>query len=822
MPYGLRRLRRAWSSGELRILALAIVIAVAASSAVGLFSGRVRAALEDQTGEAFGADAAIRSRDPLPAALMDRVATLELRTAEVVQFPSVALAGDSTALAGIKAVDQHYPLRGALRTSTEPFAPEQTGPTGPARGEVWVDLRLWQELDLARHRELRLGRSSFRVTRILNYEPDRSGGFSELAPRALINLAELAATGLAGEGSRVQYTLMLAGPADAITELKGLPLPANARLITPGDGRPEVRGALTRAQQFLDIAVLSALLLAAVAIAATAQQYGMRLRDEAALLKALGASSGFLARTALLQLLMIACVAGVIGIALGWGGQALIALLLADLMRTALPPASLEPIWASLGLALLVLIGFAAPPWLAARHTPPIRVFQRAADPRRSRFVYAIPAAAVAALLWLQTGDTKLALVVLGGTAGSALVLGLLAWLLVRGLAPLRQGGGTALRFGLGNIARRGAGSVAQIVALGLALLALLLVVVVREDLLESWRGRLPPQTPNQFLINVQTDQLDALRGFFAERGIADLPLWPMTRARLTALNGETVTADSFDDPETRRWINREFNLSWTDKFGDDNELIEGRWWDAGTRGKPWVSVDEYAVERLNLKLGDRMKLQIADREVELSVHSVRKVHWDSFRPNFFLVAPPGVLEDGPTQWLTSFYLPAERRELLRDLIIAFPNITAIDLDAALTQVREIIERIVRAVSFIFAFTLAAGLAVLLAAIEGTRAERVRETGLLRALGASSRTISLGLLAEYAALGLVAGLVAAGTAQAVGWGLARFVFEMSYGFSPRLWVLGALGGTGLVTVLGWLALRRTLFTSPRSVLAAGI
>jgi putative ABC transport system permease protein len=360
---------------------------------------------------------------------------------------------------------------------------------------------------------------------------------------------------------------------------------------------------------------------------------------------------------------------------------------------------------------------------------------------------------------------------------------------------------------------------VGQAVALGLALLALLLVGIVRGDLLAAWENRLPPDAPNQFLINIQPAQVADVRAFFAERGHPELRLWPMARGRLTALRGDPVTVDSFDDEETRRWINREFNLSWTDRFGDDNHLVEGRWWDPATRGEPWLSVDEYAVERLGLKIGDSLTLQIADRSVELRVYNTRNVNWDSFRPNFFLVVPPGLIDENEAQWITSFHLRPEQRPLLRELITAFPNVTALDLDAALGQVRAILDRVVRAVQFIFLFTLGAGLAVLLAAIEGTRAERVRETALLRALGASDRTLLLGLLAEYAALGLVAGLVAAAAAQGIGAALAHFVFELPYVFSLPLWLAGAIGGSALVSLLGWLSLRPTLRASPTRALA---
>ncbi|MDB5987522.1 MAG: hypothetical protein JWR16_2575, partial [Nevskia sp.] len=447
----------------------------------------------------------------------------------------------------------------------------------------------------------------------------------------------------------------------------------------------------------------------------------------------------------------------------------------------------------------------------------------------------------VAALLWLQAGDAKLAAYIAIGAALSAAVLALLAWLMVRSLRPLRRRSGVAWRFGLGNLVRRGPDTVAQTVALGVALLSLLLVTVVRQDLLSTWQNRLPNDTPNQFLINIQAEQRAPLQTFFAARGYPELPLLPLVRAHLTAINQQPVMAAQFDDPETRRWINREFNLSWTDHFGADDELIAGQFWSAADAGKPWLSVEQDAAKRLKLKLGDTLDFDIAGQRYTLTVHDLRAVHWDSFKPNFFLMAPPGVLDApataeraaAPVQWIGSFYLPRtagpkadidvdiNKRTLLRELVRQFPNVTVFDLDAALGQVRGIVDRVVRALELVLLFTLLAGLVVMLAVIEGSRTERVRETGVLRALGASSRIVLQGLLAEYAVLGLLAGSVAAIAAQGIAWVLAVQVFDLPYGPRPLLLLFGAGAGCAVVTLTGWLSLRRVLRSSPREVLAAG-
>lgn len=819
LKFALRRLRRSWRSGEMVIMALALVVAVAAVSAVGLFSQRVRAALVNQSGDTMGADLIFTSRDPFPTDFIKAVGSSAGAVVQLSQFPSVVLNGEATALASIKAVSRGYPLRGDLQITDQPFGVLQSSKGVPPPGEAWVDLKLWTALGLKSGAVVQAGASQFRISAIVDREPDRGGGFMDLAPRFLMNAEDLAASQLLGAGSRAQYALMATGNDEQREALKALALPEDVRRVSPQDARPEVRNAIDRAGQFLDIAVLAATLLAAAAIALSAHQHGTKLRDEIALLKCLGARQRFLGMALILNLLLLGIIAGIVGTAIGWGAQTAIVHLLSSVLMLDLPDASLTPLLYAWGLGLLMLLGFAVPPILQARRVTPIRVFQRdLGDAGMTRWVSVAAMLTVGALLWLQTGEAKLAVSVLGGTLVTLSVLAALAWLLVRLLKPLKQSAGASWRFGLGNISRRRGATVAQVVALGMALHALLLITVVRQDLLETWRAQLPADTPNQFLINIQTEQLPALKNFFAERGYPDLEIMPMSRARLAAINGKPVTAHDFDDPETQRWINRDFNLSSTDILRPDNKLTSGEWWGPAGQGQRWLSLDKSAFERLKVKLGDRITLDFAGTPIEFTVRSTRIVRWDSFKPNFFLLTPTGVLDGVPQQWLSSFYLPPGKNQLLRELITAFPNVTPLDIGAAMAQVRDIMDRIINAVEFIFLFALAAGLTVLLAAIESTRSERVRETGLLRALGASSRVITRGLLAEYAVLGLLAGAVSALAAQVIAWVLAVNVFNIPYGPRPLIWLAGAFAGCAIVTLLGWISLRRVLRTPPTIVL----
>ncbi len=820
LRFAWRRLGRQLRSGENIVLMLALAIAVAATSAVGLFSDRVRGAMLQQSGEAMGADLLVTGRNAIPPDFMAAITSTGAQTSLAVILPSVVFAGAASTLVAVKAVEENYPLRGALRTSTEPFGAEQTMRGIPAPGHAWADLRLWTELNLSPGVQLDIGGAKLKVSALLTFEPDRGTGFTDLAPRLMINAADLPATQLVQPGSRTEYRLMLAGTPDAIGQVRQLSLPKGLRRLGPDEARGEMRSALDRAQRFLDLAVLAATLLAGAAVALSAQRHGARLRDEAALLKCLGARQGFISGSLIWGVLLLGVIGCIAGGAFGYAAQWVLSQLLAGLMHATLPAPSLLPVLAAFALGLIMLLGFALPPVLQAGRAPPLRVFQRddAAMPR-TRLALVMAVLTGAALLGWQAGDLTLALTVLGGALAALALLALLAAALVRVLSSLRRGTTAAWRLGLGNLARRRGSTIAQSAALGLCLLALLLLGVSRNDLLEAWRGKLSSTTPNVFLINIQPAQLAPLQAFFARHELPQTQPWPMVRARLTALNGEPVTVDSFDDPETQRWINREFNLSWTENLGDDNRILEGEWWGESGRGQPWLSVDDYAVQRLKLKLGDRLKLQVADAEIELTVKSVRKIHWDSFRPNFFLVTPPGVLDNAPASWLGSFYLPIEQRTVLRELIREFPNITALDIEALLAQVRTIIDRIVTAVEFILLFALAAGLAVLLAGIENTRDERVREIGLLRALGARRAVILQALAAEFAALGFLAGAVATLAAQAISWGLARQVFEIPYAPNVWLWLIGPVGGVLLVVFFGWISLRSAMNTPPRQVLA---
>lgn len=824
LRYALRRARHGWQQRSALLLVAALAVAVGAAGAVGLFSERVRAALVAQSGESISADAVLRSRQPIPEALRSAAEDAGLRTAAFATMPSVVFGSEeASALASLKAVAAGYPLRSELRVSDAPFG-EARSAQPPRAGEIYVDNRLWAELGLTPGAEVQVGAITLRVASALAFEPDRGGGFGDLAPRLMLHADDLVDAGLTGEGARVRYALQLAGDQQALAALREQAEAAGVTFETPAEARRELAAALDRAGVFLDLTVVCALILAAAAAMIAADSFGRGLRDEAALLRVLGATRAFIGRALLGLLLTLGGVGIALGLVIALAGQAVIALLAGTLFDAGLPaPASWMPAGRAALLGALLLVGFAMPAVLAVRDVSPMRVFQRAADSARGS-AWSLRLGALIGLVLLvgmQARSLTLTAAVIGGAAAVALLLYFIARSLLAVFEGLRRSGaaGAAWRLGLANLARRRRSAGGLAAALGLVLLALLLMAIVRVEMLGQWRASLPPGTPNVFLINVHAEQRNPLRDFLAERGLTNVRLWPMARGRLVALNGEAVSASDFEDEETRRWINRDFNLSWSAELPGDNQLLEGQWWSPAEQDEALLSADEYAVERLDLAIGDTLTLRFAGEDRQFEVHNLRSVQWDSFRPNFFLMTTPGALEGQvPTSWLTSFHLDAARGPLLRDLVAAFPNITPIDIGALLEQVRAVMDRVVAALAFLLAFALAAGLIVLLAAIETSRAEREREVALLRTLGARRAFIKRALLVEYGALGTAAGALAAGIAQGVAVALAARVFEIPFAMPWWPWLLGPVAGGILVGGLGWLALRGITRVPPDRVL----
>src|SRR5271165_4131061 len=670
LSFALRNLWRDLKSGELAVLLLALTVAVLSLTAVGFFTSRIAQAVRAQASEVLAADLRIESDHELRAAYFDEARRQGLKSAAVESFATAIFNGDLSQLASVHAVSPGYPLRGAVRIADAPFGVARNTDRIPQRGQAWVDARIIAQLNLPLGAQMRLGKSTFVVTEVLDYRPDQGTGFVNLAPAVLINADDVAATELIQPGSRVTYAGLFAGAPAAVENfqdyLKANKLPGE-RIRDVDDSSRQLTSAIDRAGRFLNLASLASVLLAAVAVAMGARRYVARHIDTVALLKCMGAAQGLVLAISVIELCLLALAAVALGTVLGFIAQSGLTWLLRDLIRGALPAASLAPVPIALVTVIAMLVGFALPPLLQLKSTPPVRVLRKTveAPPLRYGASYLLALAALFAILWTLVRDTELVASVLAGVLVVGLALALAGFGLVRLTSRLRGGVGVAWRYGLANVSRRGGASVVQIVAFGLGLMMLLLLAVVRGDLLADWRRSLPSDVPNNFLVNIRPEQRQALQEFLQSHGFGSPQMFPMVRARITAINSQPAQSLKLRGDAAKGYVEREQNLTWSAGMMEDNQLIAGRWWTAADAGRPLVSISSEYADALHLVVGDRLSFDVAGEALNVQVASIRKIRWDSFRPNFFLVFPPGLLDGAAGTYMTSIFLTAEQRASL-------------------------------------------------------------------------------------------------------------------------------------------------------------
>jgi putative ABC transport system permease protein len=820
----LKLLARDWKSGELIVLVTALVVAVTALTAVAFLTDRVGHAVQLRAAESLAADLRISSPRPLSENYAGQAEEQGLASATITSMPSVVFSGDGNTLAAVRAVSNAYPLRGRLKTADRLLSPATETDQTPGPGEAWAATRLLARLGADTGSMVEVGTATLQITRVLDFRPDQGFGFIDLAPTLLINEQDLESTGLIQPGSRVGYRLLLAGERRDVSRFKPVleaQLSDSENLQDIENTNPQIRSATDRSGRFLNLASLVSVLLAAVAVAMASRRYSQRHRDRIALFKCLGSSQSFIIRSSLVQLLLLAVLGGLAGIAVGFVSHAGLAWVLRDLISGTLPLPGWSPALLGLVTSVSILSGFALPDLMQMGKTPPLRVLRHDIGPPPLRYgiSWVAAIAAVIALLFWMVRDARLVVFILIGAAGTFAALGVAGWLLVRGLQGFRGAAGVAWRYGLANISRRGRESVVQVVAFGLGLMVLLLLTLVRNDLMTTWRASLPDNAPNQFLINIQPQEVDDIRAFLSSRGIDAPPFTPMVRARMTRLNGQDIDQIEFEDPQGESWARREANLTFSDHMQAGNKLIEGQWWEPGSDAME-VSVEQDFGREMGLKLGDEVIFDVAGEPVSAKVTSFRTVEWDTFQPNFFMVFSPSALQGFPATYITSLFVGDSSSAVMIDMMRSFPSVTAIDLDSVLGQVRDVMDKAALAVQAVFLFTLLAGLTVLWAAVQSTRDERQYESAMLRTLGASRNRVLAGVAAEFLAIGLLAGLLATAGATVAGYFLATRLYELDYQFNLLLTLTGPVAGMLFVGIAGLLATRKVISTAPVSVLRA--
>ena len=827
---GWRSLWRDVRAGELRLVVLAVTLAVAALTAVGFLADRLQSGLQRDAQQLLGGDAVIASDRPLEPAYAAQAAALGLQTTNTLSFPTMARAavaqGGASKLVALKAVEFGYPLRGSLRTAqtlddalaTPVRDAVQTGI--PRAGTVWVEAQLLDALGLASGQPLLLGNSSLTIAAVLTQEPDKGAAFMNFAPRVMLNAVDMPATGLIQPASRVNYRMAVAGApalakafevwADATIKAGVERNVRGVRLESLQGGRPELSQTLDRAGKFLSLVALLSALLSAVAVALAARAFAAAHLDDCAILRVLGLPQRTIAASYVVEFAWVGLFASALGLLLGYVLHHVFLILLAGLVETRLPAPGWAPVLLGGGMGLTLLFAFGLPPVLQLAQVPPLRVIRRDMGQLRpaSVGVLAVGVAGFAALLMAVSSDVKLGLIAVGGFAAAVLVFAGLGWLAIQLLrrSVNEATAPRALVLATRQIAARPAYTVVQISALAVGLLALVLLVLLRTDLISGWRSSTPPDAPNRFVINLMPEQAQPFRQALRDAGVEKFDWYPMIRGRLVAVNGRSVSAQDYEDERARRLVEREFNLSHSAAQPPNNTITAGRW-QAEEAGA--ISIEEGLAKTLRLKVGDVLRFEVAAAPIDSTITSLRKVDWASMRANFFALYPVSAMPDLPVTYLSAFKAPPVRG-FDNALVCQFPNITATDVGSAIAQLQKVLDQVIAAVEFLFVFTLAAGLVVLFAAVSATREDRAREYAIMRAVGAGSALLRQVQRIELAGVGLLAGFLASLVASAVGWALAHYVFDFAWVVSLWVPLAGSLAGAALALVAGWWGLREVL------------
>ncbi|MFJ2331646.1 ABC transporter permease [Pseudomonas helleri] len=825
LSLALRQLLRDARAGELRVLFFAVLVAVAASTAIGYFGARLNGAMVLRATEFLGADLVLEGSSPAREEQIRVGNELGLKHAQIVEFSSVIATDNGIQLSSIKAADDAYPLRGQLKSAAQPYGEEQPG-GGPKSGQAWVEPRLLTALDLKVGDDIDVGSKTVKITRVLTYEPDRAGNFYSLTPRVLINLDDLQATGIVQPGSRVSFRELWRGEAPALQSYRDVIQPgleANQRLLDGRDSNQQIGGALGKAERYLNMASLVAVLLAGVAVALSATRFANRRFDASALLRCLGLSRRETLWLFSLQLAMLGLLASVTGALLGWLAQLGLFALLHDLLPTDVPPGGVMPALAGMGTGLVALAGFALPPLAALGRVPPLRVLRRdiLPIPASTWTVYGAALLALGLIMWRMSLDLVLTFALLGGGVIAALILG---GLLLLGLKGLRRGLARASlpwRLGLGQLLRQPLAAAGQALAFGLILLSMALIALLRGELLDTWQSQLPKDAPNYFALNILPTDKDAFGARLNELQAQAAPIYPVVPGRLISINGEPVQEIVTKDSSGDKAVQRDLSLTWAADLPEGNELTAGQWWSAQPpQGVPGVSVEAKVAESLKLKLGDHLVFTVAGVNREAQVTSLRSINWDNFQPNFFMIFQPGTLQDLPTTYLTSFYLAPGHDTQIIELSRSFPAVTILPIDALLEQLRSILAQVTIAIEYVLLFVLAAGMTVLFSGLQSTLDERIRQGALLRALGAERQLLIKARRIEFGLLGATSGLLAALGAELVSLVLYRYAFDLPWHPHPWLVLLPVLGAL-MVGGAGVFGTRRALNASPLTVLREG-
>ena len=821
-------LLRDWHSGELKILLIALLIAVASMTSVGMFTQRINLAMTDQAGQFLGADLVLRSPIEIDVSVIDYAKRLDLKNTKSIHFSSVIVANDEFQLTHVKAVDKNYPLLSHIKISKKQYGEERAVTDGPGKGEVWLAPRVFSILGIELGDSIELGESKLVVTAVLKHDPGQASSFMSIAPRLLMNRHDVEATGIIQPGSRVTYQVGFAGDLSKRKQFEkwlNPRLTTSQKLIGGTEGSQALNSAMVKAEQYLSLASMLSVMLSGIAIAMTANRYGQRHYDQSALMRCMGASQKTVIQIFSMQLILLGAVGSLAGCLIGYLTQEGLVVLLKEFLSPNLPAPGIYPLLTGFISGFVTLAGFSLPALLRLKSVPPLRVLRKDISPlpASALLVYGLAMGSMIGLMWWQSGQLKLTLLVVFGVLVSVVLLFVLSLLLIMICKKLldysmaRSISG-AWKTGLQQIVRHRKENQLQMLAFGLSLMILMIIFLLRTDLISRWQQQLPDMAPNHFVVNIQSYEVEAVKTFFTQHGVQTEGVYPMVRGRVTEINGVSVLDAVPEKSKLDEALKRELNLTWGNKVQENNQLLAGQWWQPGDKAKPYISIEKGLAERLEVTLGDSLSFKIADRTITATITSLRSVQWDSFQPNFYIVFPDGVINTFPVSYISSFYIDKSQKKLLNDLIKKFPTLTVLEIDAIMEQVKSVMEQVTTAVEFVMLFVLLAGMMVLVASMQSSMDDRVQSAVIMRTLGAKKSFLRRSQFAEYSLLGFLSGLLAVSGTEIIAYLLYNRVFNLDFEIHTWLLIIGPLISIILILMISHLYTKKVVQQSPLKVL----
>ena len=814
-----------FKSGDLRVLILALVLAVTSITAINFFTNRISAHLNAQGGMLLGGDTVIIADHPIPASYNKLAKKAGLQSASTIEFASMAINNNKNQLAEVKALSVDFPLRGDFNVQFAANKLPVNVKTIPKPNEVWLEPRLANALGIKLGDFLELGASRFNVTGLLMREPSRGGDMFSFAPRLMMNSQDVAATKLIQFGSRIKYQLLVAGNAKQLAQFSESILPLiqrGERVEDVKTARPEIRSALDKAETFLGLSAMVSVVLSVVAMLLASGPFVTRAQESAALMRTFGANKIAIMKISLFQTAFLALIGAVFGCLLGFLLQNILAISAGKLFLETLPAPTFTPVLIGFALSFSLLFAIMWPHIQALKTIPAMRILRNDYTVNTSstlRLYWPVVLVMVLLILWVAK-TMQLALAFILGLLVLCVITSAVAYGISQLLYSLSQRNAfqNSLGFGLANLKRRLGLSIAQMIGFSLGAMVLMLLMMIKTDLMQAWQGSLPIDAPNRFIINIQPDQVASVQTFIKELGVNSPQVFPMIRGRLVLKNNQLISTNAFDNERAKRLVSREFNLSTAATMQTDNKLLQGRWWRPDEAGAPMLSLEEDIAKVLNVGIGDTLTFDIGGTQITLTITSIRKVEWDSMRANFFAVTPPRALDQFTASYMTAFYLAKNQDNALNTLLKQFTNFTVIDVASIMNQVRDIMQKLTTAVGFVFTFCIVAGLVVLYAALVATRDSRIRESALLRVLGASRSQTTQAFLIEFVCIGAVAALVAVVVASGLSFYLSRFILDIPFQFNGKLAFIAFSAALVFIPLAAWLAIKSYLNVPPKQLL----